>query len=66
MYIPKSTFKRILKEAGACRVSNDAVDTFHREMNRMAFGIAERAVRLAKHAKRKTVEGSDVKLANHH
>ncbi len=64
MYIPRSTIKKILKEAGAKRVSNEAADVFHKDMNRMAFTIAQRAVRLAKHAGRKTVGASDVKLAN--
>ncbi|MFI5412681.1 MAG: histone [Candidatus Micrarchaeales archaeon] len=64
MYIPKSTIKKILKEAGAQRVSDDAAEMFHRDINRMAFTIATRAVRLAKHAKRKTIGASDVKLAN--
>lgn len=62
--ITRSTLKKILKEAGAERVSDEAADTFHRDINRMAFGIAMRAVKLAKHAKRKTVRASDVKLAN--
>lgn len=64
MYIPKSTVKKILKAAGAKRVSNEAADAFHKDMNRVAFTIAERAVKLAKHAKRKTVDLSDVRLAN--
>jgi histone H3/H4 len=64
MYIPKSTVKRILKMAGASRASNDAVDLFHRNMNRTALNVAERAVKLAKHAKRKTVDVSDIKLAS--
>lgn len=64
MYIPRSTIKKILKEAGAGRVSNDAVEAFHKDMNRMAFTIATRAVKLAKHAKRETVRASDIKLAN--
>ncbi len=63
MYIPKSTIKRILKEAGATRISNEAMQIFQRDMNRMAFGIAQRAVVLARHAKRKTIGASDVKLA---
>lgn len=63
MYISESTIKKILKEAGAERVSADAVSELKKRMNKIAFISAQKAVRLSKHAKRKTVEASDVKLA---
>ena len=63
MYIPKSTIKRILKEAGAERISDDAMMLFHSHINKTAYAVATKAVRLAKHAKRKTVGAADVKLA---
>ena len=63
MYIPKSTIKRILKSAGAGRISDDALSAFHTSINKFAYDTASKAVRLAKHAKRKTVDTSDVKLA---
>ena len=63
MYIQRSTIKRILKEAGAERISDDAMDILHVHLNKTAFTVATRAVKLAKHAKRKTVGASDVKLA---
>ncbi len=61
--ITESTVKKILKESGAVRVSNSAVSEFSRLINRYAYTLAKRAVRLAAHAKRKTVEKSDVELA---
>ncbi len=63
MYIPKSTVKRILKMAGAQRVGDDGTAVLHTYINRVAFATATRAVRLAKHAKRKTIVASDIKLA---
>ncbi|MGC8649049.1 MAG: histone [Candidatus Micrarchaeia archaeon] len=63
MYISTSTIKKILKDAGADRVSNEAVATFHSNINKFAYKIATRSVKFAKHAKRKTVDTSDIKLA---
>ena len=64
MYISKSTAKRILKEAGASRVSDGALDSFYTVINKVAYSIATKAVGFSKHAKRKTIEPSDVKLAH--
>lgn len=63
MYISESTVKKILKEAGASRISSNASMELHKYINRVAFDIARKAVRLSRHAKRKTVEASDIKLA---
>jgi len=63
MYISTSTIKKILKAAGADRVSDEAVIAFHSNINKMAYKIATRSVKFAKHAKRKTVDTSDIKLA---
>ncbi len=63
MYISEHTIKKILKEAGAGRIRSDASAEMQKHINRMAFSIAEKAVQLSKHAKRKTVDISDIKLA---
>ncbi len=63
MYISEGTARRILKEAGASRVSSEAVAEFHKHINRAAFEIASKAIKLSLHAKRKTVDASDIKLA---
>ncbi len=63
MYISENTIKKILKEAGANRVSATASAELQKHINRMAFALAQKAVRLSRHAKRKTVGISDVKLA---
>ncbi len=63
MYISENSIKKILKEAGATRISADASSELHKYINRLAFKTASRAVKLSRHAKRKTIEISDIKLA---
>lgn len=63
MYISNGTVKKILKEAGADRVSAEASAEMQKYLNKLAFKISQKAVKLSRHAKRKTVEMSDVRLA---
>lgn len=63
MYISESAVDKILREAGASRISNEARIEMRKYLNRTAFIIAQKAVQLSKHAKRKTVDASDIKLA---
>ncbi|MDE1762472.1 MAG: NFYB/HAP3 family transcription factor subunit [Candidatus Micrarchaeota archaeon] len=63
MAISKATVKKMLKEAGAWRVSESAALELTRHLNKYAYSIAAKAVKLSAHAKRKTVEKSDVELA---
>jgi histone H3/H4 len=53
----------MLKDAGAKRVSDAAAQSFQDSLNKFAFGVAQKSVKLCSHAKRKTVEESDIKLA---
>jgi histone H3/H4 len=62
--IPKAPVARILINAGAKRVSAGAVDTFTEILEEISMAIGQQAVRIAKHAGRKTVQEGDVKLAN--
>ncbi|MCL5430091.1 MAG: NFYB/HAP3 family transcription factor subunit [Candidatus Marsarchaeota archaeon] len=55
--------KKVLKEAGAKRVNDEALNAMHSHVNKLVFRIASRSVKLAKHAKRKTVEIDDIRLA---
>ncbi len=63
LMLAKSTARKIFKEAGAKRVSEEALDEYTQKVNKFAYSMAKKAVRLAEHAKRKTVEKSDVELA---
>ena len=61
--IPKAPATRILMDAGAKRVSADAVDAFVEILEAKSRHIAERALQLAKHSGRKTIHEEDIKLA---
>lgn len=59
-----SAMYRILKKAGAKRVSDESADELRRVIEDIADNIAKSAVDMAYHANRKTVKGEDVKLAS--
>ena len=54
---------RILKKAGAERVSDESAKELGRILEDIGVEIAKNAVEMSKHANRKTVRGEDVKLA---
>jgi DNA-binding protein len=59
-----SAMYRILKKAGAERVSDESADELRRVLEDIAIEIAKNAVDMSKHAGRKTVKAEDVKLAS--
>jgi histone H3/H4 len=59
-----SAMYRILKKAGAERVSDESADELRRILEDVAGNIAKNAVDMASHAGRKTIKGEDVKLAS--
>ena len=59
-----SAMYRILKKAGAERVSDESADELRRVLEDIAVEIAKNAVDMTKHAGRKTVKAEDVKLAS--
>ncbi|HJJ21506.1 MAG: NFYB/HAP3 family transcription factor subunit [Candidatus Nitrosopumilus limneticus] len=59
-----SAMYRILKKAGAERVSDESADELRRVIEDIADNIAKNAVDMASHAGRKTVKGEDIKLAS--
>ena len=61
--LPLAPFERILKDAGAKRVSKTAMKEFAIVIEEIADDIARDAVKFAKHAGRKTVVGDDIRLA---
>ncbi len=62
-YLPRLPFERILKRAGAKRVSQDALEEIANILEEKLMIIAEEAAALAKHAGRKTVIDEDIRMA---
>jgi len=63
MEFPVLPFERVIKKAGAHRVSFEAAEELAKVMEDKVTKIAEEAAALAKHAGRKTVIADDIRLA---
>ena len=61
--LPLAAMEKILKQAGADRVSDKAKVALKEVVEEKAEKIASDAIRLAAHAGRKTIKGGDIKLA---
>ncbi|MFW9855800.1 MAG: histone family protein [Candidatus Thorarchaeota archaeon] len=61
--IPNSSVDRIIRKGGAYRVSKSAIEILQQELEEYGFRISKLAVEIARHAKKKTVEGDDIRLA---
>jgi len=62
--LPFATFERVLKNSGPnIRVSNESVEAFTEVMEELAAELAADSYDLAKHADRKTIKASDIKIA---
>lgn len=61
--LPLAAMEKLLKKAGAERVSDPAKAALKDIMEEMAEEISEKAVKIAHHSGRKTIKAGDVKIA---
>ena len=61
--IAKASVDKLIRKAGAERVSEDASKALARILEEEAIDVAREAVALAEHAGRKTVKKEDIELA---
>ena len=61
--IPIAPVGRIIKNAGAPRVSDAATIVLVKHLEEIGTELASEAVKLARHTGRKTVKASDIELA---
>ncbi len=61
--LPLAAMEKLLKKCGASRVSEDAKTVMKEILESYGEEVGERAVKLAEHSGRKTIKGSDIKLA---
>mgnify|MGYP001276930143 CR=1 FL=1 len=59
-----SPIDRIMRKAGAERVSEEGSEALREVVEALALDISREAIALAKHAGRKTVNAEDVKMAS--
>ncbi len=63
MTISESAMDKLMRKAGAERVSDSAKRTLKLELEKKAVEIGKRALMFSKHAGRKTIKSSDVEMA---
>ncbi|MFP4424439.1 MAG: histone [Candidatus Woesearchaeota archaeon] len=61
--LPKAPLGRVLVEKGAERVSKEGLDSFSSLVDAYAEQVASKALEIAKHCGRKTIQSKDVILA---
>jgi histone H3/H4 len=61
--LPLASVERLIRKAGAERVSEDASEVLREILEEIGDEISTRAIKLAKHTGRKTVKAEDIKLA---
>ena len=60
--LPVSPFERIAKKAGVKRISKDALEELRDQIEELGMEMAEQAVKISRHAGRRTVKREDVQF----
>lgn len=63
MILPKAPVEKLIREAGAERVSEDAASELAEILEKLGLELSAKAIKFAKHAGRKTITAADIKLA---
>jgi histone H3/H4 len=63
MSLPNAPVERILRNAGAERVSKDAVEELRNALENLGEEISRDAIKMADHANRNTVKKEDIDMA---
>lgn len=61
--LPKAPITRIMKDAGADRISEDAKDALVAYLEEVATDVTKKAIAASGLAKRKTIKADDIKFA---
>jgi len=61
--LPAAAMEKLLKKAGASRVSEDAKEALREVLEDYALELGGKAIKFAQHSGRKTVKSADIKLA---
>ena len=56
--------EKLLRKAGALRVSDRAKETFREVLEEIGEEIGRKAIKFSEHSKRKTIKAEDIKLAH--
>ena len=64
--LPLAGMEKLLKKAGAIRVSEDAKEELRNILEAYAHEIGQKASKFSVHSGRKTVKAADVRLAGSH
>jgi histone H3/H4 len=61
--IPKEPVSRLMQKGGAKRVADDAASEMVEHLTSYALRIGKKAVEIARHTGRKTVQAEDIRIA---
>tara|TARA_Y100000310_G_scaffold206646_1_gene207076 strand:+ start:5640 stop:5849 length:210 start_codon:yes stop_codon:yes gene_type:complete len=64
--LPLAAMEKLLKKAGATRVSEDAKEELRTILETYSDEIGQKAIKFSVHSGRKTVKAADVRLAKNH